>query len=105
MTKPVGGRGKKAPYETTMVRVPVPIKSEVDEFIAKRRNQLLSEDADDSADDSSTELEIAHKLVNKFIEETGLTDKLDVKRYVRSANLVKFLDWISDRMSRKDAPQ
>jgi hypothetical protein len=33
MSKPAGGRGKKAPYETTHVRVPEPIKAEVKRMI------------------------------------------------------------------------
>lgn len=33
MPKPVGGRGQKAPYETTHVRVPVPIKPDVERLI------------------------------------------------------------------------
>ena len=33
MAKPVGGRGVKAPYETTHVRVPVPIKADVERLI------------------------------------------------------------------------
>lgn len=37
MSKPVGGRGNKAPYETTHVRVPVPIKSEVERLIEEFR--------------------------------------------------------------------
>lgn len=32
MTKPVGGRGKKAPYESTHVRVPLPIKDRVEQI-------------------------------------------------------------------------
>jgi dTDP-4-amino-4,6-dideoxygalactose transaminase len=30
MNKPVGGRGKKAPYEQTHVRIPLPIKDRVE---------------------------------------------------------------------------
>lgn len=37
MVKPVGGRGNKAPYETTHIRVPVPIKSEVERLIERFR--------------------------------------------------------------------
>lgn len=37
MNKPIGGRGKKAPYESTHVRVPLPIKSEVEMLIAQFR--------------------------------------------------------------------
>lgn len=33
MSKPKGGRGRKAPYETTHVRVPVPIKPMIEKAI------------------------------------------------------------------------
>lgn len=33
MVKPTGGRGVKAPYESTHVRVPKPIKAEVEALI------------------------------------------------------------------------
>lgn len=33
MEKPKGGRGKTAPYETTHVRVPIPVKSVVEKII------------------------------------------------------------------------
>lgn len=35
MVKPVGGRGVKAPYETTHVRVPKPIKSLVGRLVER----------------------------------------------------------------------
>lgn len=38
MSKPVGGRGIKAPYETTHVRVPVPIKGKVQALIDEFRD-------------------------------------------------------------------
>lgn len=34
MTNPVGGRGHKAPYTTTHVRVPEPVKTEVEKLVA-----------------------------------------------------------------------
>jgi hypothetical protein len=37
MSKPVGGRGNKAPYETTHVRVPTPIKPEIERLIEEFR--------------------------------------------------------------------
>lgn len=37
MSKPLGGRGNKAPYETTHVRVPVPIKPELERLIEEFR--------------------------------------------------------------------
>jgi hypothetical protein len=42
MVKPIGGRGYKAPYETTHVRVPVDIKAEVEALIDEYRNKLLT---------------------------------------------------------------
>jgi hypothetical protein len=33
MAKPVGGRGQKAPYTTTHVRVPEPVKADVERLI------------------------------------------------------------------------
>jgi hypothetical protein len=41
MTKPAGGRGYKAPYTTTHVRVPTDIKSEVELLIDNYRNKVL----------------------------------------------------------------
>ena len=43
MSKPVGGRGKVAPYETTHVRVPVPIKEAVNKLVNEYRESLLSD--------------------------------------------------------------
>lgn len=41
MTKLVGGRGHKAPYETTHLRVPVPLKGDVEKLIEAYRAQVL----------------------------------------------------------------
>jgi hypothetical protein len=41
MTKPIGGRGYKAPYTTTHVRVPTDIKPEVELLIDNYRNKIL----------------------------------------------------------------
>jgi tetrahydromethanopterin S-methyltransferase subunit A len=39
MSKPIGGRGLKAPYETTHVRVPLPIKADVQALIDEFRER------------------------------------------------------------------
>jgi hypothetical protein len=39
MDKPIGGRGKKAPYETTHVRIPVDLKPQIEELIENFRNK------------------------------------------------------------------
>ena len=41
MIKPTGGRGKRAPYETTHIRVPVPIKWKVEKLIDDYRAEVI----------------------------------------------------------------
>jgi hypothetical protein len=48
MTKPIGGRGYKAPYSTTHVRVPTDIKPQVEVLIDNYRNQMLGVDRNNS---------------------------------------------------------
>lgn len=43
MIKPIGGRGKKAPYETVQMRVPAPIKTQIEGLIQQYRDQVLGE--------------------------------------------------------------
>jgi hypothetical protein len=43
MNKPVGGRGKKAPYESTHIRIPEPIKYRVEELKALYVNDNLEQ--------------------------------------------------------------
>lgn len=43
-----GGRGKKADYETKVIRVPLPIVSEVETLIECFRNDLLDKPFSDS---------------------------------------------------------
>jgi predicted RNase H-like nuclease (RuvC/YqgF family) len=40
MSLPKGGRGKKAPYETQQMRVPLPIKDDVNKLIASYRGLI-----------------------------------------------------------------
>jgi hypothetical protein len=44
MEKPVGGRGKKAPYQTITIRVPLPIKDKVEKLIDEYHQSLLNND-------------------------------------------------------------
>lgn len=43
MAIPIGGRGNKAPYKTQQMRVPVPIKNQVNSLIAKFRGEVLDD--------------------------------------------------------------
>jgi hypothetical protein len=48
MDKNLGGRGKKAPYETTHVRIPVPIKDRVEYLKELYLNDLLERSLDEN---------------------------------------------------------
>jgi hypothetical protein len=51
MSKPVGGRGHKAPYQTVIVRIPVDIKPQIEALAARFRegDVVISETEDNNA--------------------------------------------------------
>lgn len=61
MAKPLGGRGIKAPYQTTHVRIPVDIKAQVEALSnAYKEGRVI----DDSQTLSQAEaIELAHKIL------------------------------------------
>ena len=42
MSKPTGGRGKKAPYETTTTRVPVPLLKSIEQQVDQYREFVVN---------------------------------------------------------------
>jgi hypothetical protein len=58
--KPVGGRGKKAPYETQIIRVPVPIVQKIEQIISEYRSSVI---------DGETFQAEKHSEVLKYKEE------------------------------------
>lgn len=98
MVRPIGGRGKRAPYETVMVRVPEPIKPDVERLIARYRAEILLED--NSGESSSldeeklAEFRLATKLVNRFIKEIGQEESLHQRN---NRNLVRFREWLESK--------
>ena len=41
MSMPIGGRGKKAPYETSVLRIPVPLVPKIQSMIDDYRNLVV----------------------------------------------------------------
>lgn len=41
MSKPVGGRGHKAPYQTMTIRIPIDVKEQVEEIVERFRDNNL----------------------------------------------------------------
>ena len=100
MSKPIGGRGKKAPYETIPVRVPVPIKAEVETLIERYRDSVLSDETTTRTDSSSAAIEHCMKLVENFIKESNQTDKLHTRNNV---NLIRFRNWLETLKSNDES--
>jgi hypothetical protein len=64
--KQIGGRGKKAPYETTHVRIPVDLKPQVEVLIEQFRNNgfvVGSQIAESSSTNSS---EFIQQMIEEF---------------------------------------
>ncbi|MBE9119210.1 hypothetical protein IQ249_25500 [Lusitaniella coriacea LEGE 07157] len=64
MNIPKGGRGKKAPYDTTHVRVPVGMKPLVDELIEEYKQKVMTGtiDSDAEIDKSCSSLLLAGQV-------------------------------------------
>ncbi len=95
MTIPKGGRGKKAPYETQQMRVPTPIKDQVNILIAKFRGGVLNDpktddDLFDFANNSKTSEELESlqtEMENlKTALEVGKAEKLNLSTALQEAN-------------------
>jgi len=73
MNKPLGGRGKKAPYETTHLRIPVPIKIDIEKLIENYRLSVI--DGIETHDNGLMSVEDAKLLTRKLIK--AKTSKID----------------------------
>lgn len=105
MIKPIGGRGKKAPYDTVMVRVPFPIKTEVEDLVAAYRKEILSGDEgryiSESEDKSSEDFLIALKLVDRFIKEIQQAEHLHDSTRRNNRNLARLRDWLIEHIPKE----
>jgi hypothetical protein len=69
MNKPIGGRGKKAPYETTHVRIPVDLKLQIEELIENFRNKGFVTLEKDNTQDNKNSLLNSDSFIQLMIEE------------------------------------
>jgi hypothetical protein len=86
MDKPIGGRGKKAPYETTHVRIPVDLKSQVEKLVEDYRNNGLVVSNQNSQQSSPSESINYRQFVDSMIDEfkkNGMYFDQDEKRKAR----------------------
>lgn len=102
MDKPVGGRGKKAPYETTHVRVPVDLKPQIEEMVKQYRENDCNadkvgfvaegEDKEDKVKEFAKMLVMEMKDSGLIItkEVTRAEDKEDILPLEDAINLAKY---------------
>lgn len=67
MVKPLGGRGIKAPYETTHMRVPVPLKPDIEAMIDDYRKNLLTGNDADTIEKQLTSLSEAIRAAKSLV--------------------------------------
>lgn len=84
MVKPTGGRGKKAPYQTMQMRIPLPIKSEVEELVERYRSLILGEDETPTGSITKPEDGFLEKMIQEVLADPAVTrngkDRGAVKR-------------------------
>lgn len=68
MTKPVGGRGHKAPYETTHLRIPVPLKPDIEKLIENYRLLVVDGIEIETEKDSLLPLEDAIEMCRRMVK-------------------------------------
>lgn len=66
MDKPIGGRGKKAPYETTHVRIPIDLKSQVEKLVEKFRDNGCTTDNENHQNLSINSDDFIQKMIQEF---------------------------------------
>lgn len=103
--KPLGGRGKKAPYETMQMRVPVPLKLKLADLISEYREKVLlgddlSELDDDSGPDDDDDSEPSDSEIIKSQAKTiqsYLSEIQFLKHKLEQLNLNTGLDSVKEQ--------
>jgi hypothetical protein len=75
MNKPIGGRGKKAPYQTKSKRIPIALEQEIDAIIETYRS-LVIDGIEPSQPNNVLSLDDAKQLAKNLVKAKGA--KLDV---------------------------
>lgn len=68
MNLPVGGRGHKAPYKTIVIRIPVDLKSQVDDLVSQFREGSIGVNKHENIETKAPDLKAIierYKLLSK----------------------------------------
>ena len=99
MVKSKGGRGKYLPYEQTHVRVPLPVKEQVQRIIDNYRAIALGgETDDDRSKPDSLEVNAALNLLQQFIHEADIEPESYEKPTRDNRNLNRFQQWLIEQL-------
>jgi hypothetical protein len=79
---PRGGRGQRAPYETTTVRVPKPILSDVEQLIGQYRAQVLG--GENMVSDQKLDLEAAIIKSQELLGDKKASKKVTIKKLLEA---------------------
>lgn len=86
MSAPKGGRGNKAPYETTHVRVPVPIKAEIEKLINDYK-EGISTDSSETLITPTEAIELARNILRQKKSAKVSMEKLLTSIYHQEISL------------------
>jgi hypothetical protein len=75
MSKPIGGRGQKAPYQTKSKRIPIALEQEIDAMIDAYRN-LMIDGIEPPKPDNALSLDDAKQLAKSLVKAKG--NKFDI---------------------------
>ena len=90
MKKPIGGRGHKAPYKTTVIRVPEPIAAAVQRFVDITREKLLKDEVVENTPIQGEFLELKYSKLN-YAEAVEEMNKILKQRKGAKVSMQKLL--------------
>lgn len=86
MSVPKGGRGIKAPYETTHVRIPVPLKAQIEALIADYKQGEKDEFSKEQLD-SAEAVQVAREILKQKKSASVSIQKLLTAIYKQNIEL------------------
>jgi hypothetical protein len=91
MNKPLGGRGKKAPYETAVVRVPTDLMSAIDEMVESYRMSAMKGESLQVSEKSKFAISLIGVTYQEVIQETFKILRLKKSASESISRLLKFI--------------
>lgn len=80
MNMPVGGRGKKAPYKTVVIRVPEPISEAVEQLAENYRNAVINGESGNEFTKVTSPGSSYRNELRKEAVESAMADVLRMKK-------------------------